>query len=375
MFKKSLIIISMSLLLTGCNTKSEIVKEASVKEEIAKVESEVTFKGNMIKNTKSDFDNGEKEFVILNDEEKLQLEDGKLKGIYTSPIISTDNFNELVASWNVDTPEKTNIELSIQVKIEDEWTMWYSYGKWSSNKDGGSVRDQSDAFGKLSIDTLGILYGKYADAVRYRVEINREAENIESPKVRTIYMTLNTQEKGISAFAEDTNYLIELDVPERSQMIVPEIGNVICSPTSLSMVLEYYGYDMDTTEVAKNVLDNEVNIYGNWTYNASYAGSKGLDAYVARFDSVDEIKQKISEGIPVIASIKTKSENTLVGAPQTYPSGHLIVIRGFTVKDGEEYVIVNDPASPEVENVRREYKLSGFEKAWSNIVYILSKAE
>lgn len=155
-------------------------------------------------------------------------------------------------------------------------------------------------------------------------------------------------------------------------MIVPEIGNVICSPTSLSMVLEYYGQNMDTEEVAANVLDNGPNIYGNWSYNASYAGTMGLDAYVARFSSVNEIKEKIAEGIPVIASIKTNSEKTLEGAPQTYPSGHLIVIRGFIEKDGEEYVIVNDPASPEVKNVRREYKLSGFETAWNKVVYILN---
>ena len=45
----------------------------------------------------------------------------------------------------------------------------------------------------------------------------------------------------------------------------------------------------------------------------------------------------------------------------------------YNAKDGEEYIIVNDPASPEVDKVRREYKLSDFEKAWRNIVYIVSK--
>ena len=40
-------------------------------------------------------------------------------------------------------------------------------------------------------------------------------------------------------------------------MVVPEIGSVICSPTSVSMVLEYYGYDIDTEEVAENVLDKK----------------------------------------------------------------------------------------------------------------------
>lgn len=360
MFKKILILLmGVALLLSGCSNIEKI--------------KEVSHTGGLIFNTKDDFKNGEYEDVKINDNGEIVLEDLKLYGKYTSPIMNTDKFNELVASWNIDTPEETEIELSVQVKIEDEWTMWFSYGKWSENGYRGSVKNQSEKMAKMSIDTLEILYGKDADAVKYCVELTRKGENTSSPKVRNIFVALKLTEPTEKVFSKDMDYLVELDVPERSQMIVPEIGNIICSPTSLSMVLEYYGQNMPTEEVAEKVLDKGANIYGNWTYNASYAGTKGLNAYVARYSSVDEIKENISNGIPVIASIKTKSENTLVGAPQTYPSGHLIVIRGFTVKDGEEYIIVNDPAAPEVETVRREYKVSGFEKAWSKIVYILNQ--
>lgn len=360
MFKKLLILLTgVALLLSGCG-------------DIEKTH-EVSYTGGLIINTEEDFKNGEYEDIKINDNGEIVLEDSMLYGKYTSPVISTDKFNELVASWNIDTPEETEVELSIQVKIENEWTMWFSYGKWSENGYRGSVKNQSDKMAKMSIDTLEILWGKEADAIKYCVELNRKEENTSSPKVRNIFVALKLIEPTEKVFAKDMDYLVELHVPERSQMIVPEIGNVICSPTSLAMVLEYYGQNMTTEEVAEKVLDKEVNIYGNWSYNASYAGVKGLNAYVARYTSVDEIKENISKGIPVIASIKTTSENTLVGAPQTYPSGHLIVIRGFTIKDGEEYVIVNDPAAPELETVRREYKVSGFEKAWSNIVYIVNQ--
>lgn len=337
------------------------------------MEETVSYEGNLILNKKADFQIGEMENLALNGNGEMELRLGNEEGIYNSPIILTDNFDELVASWNVNTPENTYIELFIQVKIDDEWTMWYSYGKWSSNSNSASVRDQIDKFGQLSIDTLEILWGEYADALRYKIELNREEKIAKTPSIKSIYLTLKTEKEDVEVLSEDINYLIELDVPERSQMLVPEIGNRICSPTSISMVLEYYGLNMETEEVAAGVIDNEIDIYGNWSYNTSFVGSKGLNSYVARFNSVDEIKKKIAEGIPVIASIKTKSKNTLAGAPQTYPSGHLIVIRGFTEKYGEEYVIVNDPASPEAENVRREYKLSEFEAAWSNIVYIISE--
>lgn len=360
MLKKLIILLmGVALLLSGCGNVEKV--------------KEVSYTGGLITNTKDDFKSGEYDGVVINENGEIVLEDSKLSGKYTSPTLNTDKFNELVASWNVDTPEETEIELSVQVKIEDEWTMWFSYGKWSEMGYRGSVKNQAEKTAKMSIDTLEILWGKEANAIKYSVELSRNEASTPSPRVRSIFAALKLIEPTEKVFVKDINYLVELDVPERSQMIVPEIGNVICSPTSLAMVLEYYGYDMPTEEVAEKALDKGANIYGNWTYNASYAGTKGLNAYVARYESVDEIREKIGKGIPVIASIKTKSENTLVGAPQTYPSGHLIVIRGFTAKDGEEYVIVNDPAAPEVETVRREYNVSGFEKAWSNMVYVLNQ--
>lgn len=356
--KKILVLMGVLLLMCGC---SDLDKT-----------KEIFYEGNLIVNKVEDFKEGEKENIKINDEGEIILEDLALQGKYISPIISTEKFNELVASWNVDTPKETEVELFVKVKIEDQWTMWFSYGKWSEDGNRGSVRGQSDKTAKMSIDTLEILYGKDAEAIVYSIELTRKNTDIPSPKVKNIFLALKLRDEVQKVSALDKEYLIELNVPERSQMVVPEIGNVICSPTSLSMVLEYYGHNIDTEEVAEHVLDKEANIYGNWSYNVAYAGTKDINSYIARFTSIDGIKEMISQGIPVIASIKTKSEKALVGAPQAYPSGHLLVVRGFTVKDGEEYVIVNDPAAPEVDTVRREYKVSQFEKAWSKIVYILN---
>lgn len=395
MWKKLAILLCLSILLIGYTKANVLAKGIGVEGEAIKgekyMENTISYEGNLIVNIGEDFKLGEMENVKLNEEmedvkineeiedgsilksEEIELDEDKLEGSYTSPVISIDKFNELVASWNVNTPERTNIELFVQVRVEDKWSMWYSYGKWSSNKDSKSVKGQKDELGKMSIDTLEILGEKYGDALKYKIVLKREDKEVESPRLKSIYITLKTEKEDPEVLDENIKYLVDLDIPERSQMIIPEIGSVICSPTSLAMVLEYYGENMTTEEVAAGVRDNGANIYGNWSYNASFGGIEGLDSYVARYNSVDDIKRKIAEGIPVIASIKTTSEDTLIGAPQTYPSGHLIVVRGFIEKDGVEYVIVNDPASKEVENVRREYKLSDFQTAWRNIVYIISK--
>lgn len=347
------------LLMSGCNDSIET--------------NEIFYDGSLIINGEEDFVHGEKEGININNEGQIILQDSAHRGKYMSPIIKVEEFNQLVASWNVDTPEGTAIELLVKVKVEDNWSQWFSYGKWSESGNRASVKGQSDEIGKMSIDTLELIGHKDAGEIMYCIELSRKDANIPSPRVRNVYLTLKLREEVQEVFAlKEEDYLIDLNVPERSQMIVPEIGKVICSPTSISMVLEYYGVNLDTEKVAKNVLDEGVNIYGNWSYNVAYGGTKVKYSYVARFTSVQDIKVCISKGIPVIASIKTKSEDILIGAPQAYPSGHLIVLRGFTVKDGEEYVIVNDPAAPEIETVRREYKVSDFERAWNGMVYILT---
>lgn len=336
-----------------------------------KIAEEVFYDSRLIINKGEDFIKGEKENITINREGEIILDNLSIKGKYISPIIKTKAFKDLVMSWNVDTPDGTEIEILVKVRVGENWSQWFSCGKWSLNGFRGSIRNQKDEIAKMNIDTLEVLGDKGAEALRYSIRLSREDTNIPGPRLRNVFIALNLEEKSKPVFAADKTYLVDLKVPERSQMVVPEIGNVICSPTSLSMVLEYYGHKIDTEEVAANVLDKEFNIYGNWSFNAAYGGTKCKYSYVERFTSVDDIKEKISKGIPLIASIRTKTEDEISGAPQAYPSGHLIVIRGFTVKDGEEYIIVNDPAAKEVETVRREYKVSEFERAWNRIVYIL----
>lgn len=333
----------------------------------------LVFKGRTLISKGEDFNLGIREAVDINDKREIILQEQKLQGSYFSPEFNTNGFKDLVSSWNAHTPKGAEIELFIQVKVGEEWSRWFSYGKWATHDIRGSVKDQSDELARMDIDTLVILNGKEATAFKYKVTLSRSDLSIKSPMVKAIFATLRLTEGKELLLDESIKWLVDLDVPERSQMVVPKIGNIICSPTSMSMVMEYYGDKIDTEEVADNVLDNGADIYGNWSYNVAYAGSRGFTAYVARFFSANEIKDKIAQGIPLVASIRTKTVDELKGTQMAYPSGHLIVVRGFTIgDDGEEYVIVNDPADPENIAVRREYKLSEFEKAWGKIVYVLT---
>ena len=74
---------------------------------------------------------------------------------------------------------------------------------------------------------------------------------------------------------------------------------------------------------------------------------------------MDDLERFIAAGIPVVTSESFLSSE-LDGAGYG-TAGHLFVVVGFT-EDGD--VIVNDPASPSNEAVRRVYDREQFERIW-----------
>ena len=79
----------------------------------------------------------------------------------------------------------------------------------------------------------------------------------------------------------------------------------------------------------------------------------------------------INQDIPVVLSIKTRSKEDLKGSIMAYPSGHLIVLTGFTQIDGTWYALVNDPAEYDDFKVKRIYKLSELLDAFKGYTYVL----
>ena len=167
-----------------------------------------------------------------------------------------------------------------------------------------------------------------------------------------------------------------IDVAPMQQLSIPSIGNVICSPTSVAMVLNHYGYTFTQQEMAKKVYDNSKNIYGNWTFNASYAGS--LDGIFARVEYIEDFSvviDYISKDIPVVFSITTTSADQLTGAIMAFPAGHLVVLKDFEQIDGVWHGIFNDPAEYEDSKVERKYPMEQVLNVWRQYTYIIGDGD
>lgn len=312
---------------------------------------------------------------------ELRQVDGQYSdyGVFESPVLKSEySFKSLVPTWNVITPGDTYIMMEVQVLLADEiWSGYQVLGIWGQNTTPRSINMSSYFDGyphRVNIDIFEIMHEPAAS--KYQLKITLYSDGEHTPILFGLGATTYDRNKSYSyPEVEKSAYLRELKVPMRSQMIEdPVIAARICSPTSLAMVLEYLGHNETTASVAKNAYDAGARIYGNWSFAAAYAGSLGFRAYIDYYSSLDGIRYQIAKGNPVICSIRFRA-NELQNSPIASTGGHLVLVTGFKEIDGEEWLIVNDPAAPDNETVRREYRADEFFNAWIGIVYIIETVE
>jgi len=298
-----------------------------------------------------------------------------VEGVQTAVLESTvftptQSFDILIPSWNVETPPGSSSVLEVRAYVGNHWTRYYSFGQWSSTSTSSSVNGQSDADGTLSTDTLK--FKRLATQFQYRLTLSVKG-SLGLPKARLLAFSTDsrTQAPLKNAEGNHSSWGKILKVPERSQMVF-KAGEGWCSPTSLSMVLAFWGLDRSVPEVAARVFDTAYSGTGNWPFNTAYAASLGLEAYVTHLAGMGALEEYIARGIPVITSIGFKV-GEIVGAPVAWSEGHLLVVVGF---DKVGNVVVNDPAGKNEREVRRTYSRAEFERAWMGhsrgTVYLLS---
>lgn len=305
-----------------------------------------------------------------------------LVGEATGPVVSAaSGIREAVPSWNADTPAGTWVEVQMRAYFGDRPTKWYNLGIWAAGTETiqrHSVNAQGDADGYVSTDTL-VISDKKALASAYQVKVRLfSVDGAAVPSLRLVSVAYsNDKAKQPSYPAGNRDYWNTLiDVPECSQMVYLDGGNVWCSPTSTSMVLAKWGWMPGLCEprvrAAKDgVYDWVYKGHGNWPFNTAFAAAQGMEAYVARFTSLSELEPWIKAGVPVVMSVAWK-KGELTDAATESTNGHLIVLVGF---DADGNGLVNDPAAPTNDVVGRMYLRSELEKIWqensSGTVYLI----
>ncbi|MFY0564750.1 peptidase C39 family protein [Archangium lansingense] len=282
-------------------------------------------------------------------------------------------FDNVVPSFDVLTPPGTWVRLTLAARVEGNWTKDYDFGVWAFDKNTvarHSKDRQEDESGKVFTDTL--VLKKKADALRMTVWLFSSKPGV-SPRVRALTAAMTHSDRKATEEPSDKRaWGTVLEVPGRSQMLYPPDGGAWCSPTSVSMILAYWGGKLGRNELvvpvpvaAEYTYDTVYEGTGNWPFNTAYGSAIGegaLHGLVARFDSFTQVERLIAEGIPVSISIAYE-KGELSGSPIQRSDGHLIVVKGFT-PEGD--VICNDPAFPNDELVNVTYKRQELLKAWDH---------
>lgn len=378
-----LLIILLQCSLVGCTPKPEevdqVIKDIDVVDTTKTEEEGEEVEGNGNEGTEQVFlhntdtlsgldlwnNSSTYENLILEDHYITQIDNG-INGVLVTGDYFIDSFSELVPSWNVLVGDSSKISILIAVGNSEGYSKYFTMAMWREDYKS-SFGNQEDDFARVSVDTI-ITKIENIDRIKFRIvfgkgETDTILKNIsittkESPEVYTYDKTV-LREK-------------EITVEPRQQLSIPSVGRVICSPTSLSMVLNYYNHTAAAEVVAESVYDNGSSMYGNWSFNASYAG--GFEDMYSRVEytrNLSVLMDYLNDDIPLVMSIKTSNKESLIGSIMAYPSGHLVVLTGFKQVDGEWFAIINDPAEYQDELVRREYQLDQFLEAWRGYVYVV----
>jgi hypothetical protein len=282
--------------------------------------------------------------------------------VFTKEIPPEIKWDELILSWDAPLASNSWIKVEARADHDGKWTKFFGLGEWSGDpsfKPRTNQGRQRDNDGYVSTDTLTL--NKPAGKVQLRLTASSGADSA----IKFVGVCLTDTSTSAEALAPNKEAWDKtIPVPERSQMAYPN-GGVLCSPTTVSMIMTYWAkklnrveLDHDVPDVAAAVYDKNWHGTGNWTFNMAYAGSyPGMRGYVSRMSDVSELEDWIARGLPVGISV---CYDRLRGKGKG-PNGHLIVCVGFT-KDGD--VIVNDPGT--AKNVRKTFPRKNLIYAWAN---------
>ncbi|TLN09815.1 peptidase C39 family protein, partial [bacterium] len=204
-----------------------------------------------------------------------------------SPILATGfAFTEAIPSWNAETPAGSWVEVQLRARFGERWSKWYVLGIWASGEETvqrHSVRLQGDADGYVAVDTLVVSAKKAsADALQVKLRLF-SADGVALPAISALSVAYSSgaPKKATLQPGDPALWNTLVDVPQCSQMVYPDGGNVWCSPTSTSMVLGFWGQpgpcEPRVRAAVAGVYDWIYDGHGNWPFNTAYAAANGME--------------------------------------------------------------------------------------------------
>jgi hypothetical protein len=275
------------------------------------------------------------ENIVYNSEtNSIELESGFEQGVYISkPVSFSQKFNRGLPSWNGHAPEnqRSSFRVSMRFKISYGWSDWITVGYWDKYI-WSSYGNTTFNGGKVSIDYVKL--DVYINEFQFKIEFKRDDAGYESSSVKqfsffvsdtktTVFTDINklVNDKPPAIFIP-TNFVYQYGVD-------PVIGGRICSPSTLSMIIQSFGYEVDTYDFALRTNDPYWDIFGVWPRGVQSASEYGLRGTVTRYRSWTDAYNVLKNGGRIAIT---------VGPPLF--NAHLMMLAGF---DDNGNPIIHNP--------------------------------
>lgn len=270
-----------------------------------------------------------------------------------------------VAAFSALTGRAMSFRFELAVRVAGLWSAWAG----AASIGPASFQPIPAAAGTLTSDIDMWRSPTPVERVRLRLRVRTEAATVTlaCPWLVTLSACDLTPLEPTPALAPD---VAELSVPSRSQHAEGgALGDRICSPTSVAMVLAYWGAPASVSALAAETFHPAHDLFGLWPAAIAAAARRGVAGYLLRFPDWASAAWCLARGVPIIASVRYGA-GELEGAAIAATPGHLLVLTGAA---GNE-VLVNDPAAPNPATVRRRYRRDQIEQAWlerAGVGYVL----
>jgi hypothetical protein len=250
------------------------------------------------------------------------------------------------------------------VLAPDGWSPWAT----SETLGPASFSPLPDRAAGVQVDVDVFIAAAPAEAVRLRARLRatETAALLAAPWMLTLSacdLAPPGPDAGPAASAR-------LDVPPISQMREGgALATRVCSPTSVAMVLAYFGVTEKVARLAAEMFHPGLDIYGVWPAAIGAAARRGVLGYLLRFPDWAAARWCLDRGLPIIASVRYAA-GEVTGAAVAETAGHLLVLTGY---EGQ-HVLVNDPAAPDTASVPRRYALAELIRVWlerTGVGYVL----
>ena len=274
----------------------------------------------------------------------------------------------LLPSFSMLTGAPYTVRFEVSARAGGTWSPWVA----TVTIGPGAFADPPSPVKALACDVD--VYTAPDPLERMRLRVRLGALDVEALAVTPWMATLSASDLAPSVRDTIPAPAPRIPVPALSQLdAAPEIAMRICSPTSVAMVLGYWGAATSPTTVANDVFHPASDSYGVWPAAIRAAGLHGVAGYVLRFPDWSSAAWCLERKLPIIASVRYAT-GELTNAPLHETSGHLLVLAGCDAT----HVFANDPVALTAADVPRRYRLDEIQRAWldrAGVGYVLFKPD